>query len=84
MDIRVECRPNHTGEETPTHLMLDGRVLEVADVIDRWLAVDHRYFKVRTADGAIYILRHDALSQRWELVMFQSPPRVRPTGEILH
>jgi len=84
MEIQVECRPNEVGEETPSRLMLDGRVLEVADVIDRWLARDHRYFKVRTADGAIYILRHDEPSQRWELITFESPPRVRPTGAIVH
>ena len=84
MEIRVECDAVGTAEETPSRLMLDGRVLEVADVIDRWLAVDHRYFKVRTVDGAIYILRHDAVSQRWELIMFQSPPRPRPLHETLH
>jgi hypothetical protein len=34
-------------------------------VLDRWLGPDHRYFKVRTADG-IYILRHDATSGELE------------------
>ena len=84
MDIRVECQADQFGEETPSRLMLNGRVLEVADVIARWLAVDYRYYKVRTAEEAIYILRHDELSQRWELVMFESPPRVRPMDETVH
>jgi hypothetical protein len=40
----------------------------VAEVLDRWLAPDHRYFKVRASDGGVYLLRHDVESQRWELV----------------
>jgi hypothetical protein len=46
--------------------------MEVADVLDRWLAPDHRYFKVRGTDGAIYILRHDANSGDWELTLFEN------------
>jgi hypothetical protein len=46
--------------------------MEVADVLDRWLAPDHRYFKVRGTDGAIYILRHDANSGDWELTRFEN------------
>lgn len=36
----------------------------------RWLAPDHRYFKLRVQDGATYILRHDVISAAWELVLF--------------
>jgi hypothetical protein len=32
----------------------------------------HRYFKVQGYDGAIYILRHDEPSSRWELTLFQA------------
>jgi hypothetical protein len=42
----------------------------VAEVLDAWLAPDHRYFKVRGDDGARYILRNDVLTGRWELTMF--------------
>jgi hypothetical protein len=42
----------------------------VAEVLDAWLAPDHRYFKVRGANGAYYILRNDVLTGRWELTMF--------------
>lgn len=84
MDIRVECYAGHLGEETPRRLTFDGRVLEVAEVIDCWLAPDHRYFKVRTVDGATYILRNDVSSQRWELVMFETSPRIRPARGTLY
>jgi hypothetical protein len=42
----------------------------VAEVLDAWLAPDHRYFKVKGDDGAFYILRNDVISVRWELTMY--------------
>jgi hypothetical protein len=51
---------------TPRRLSFDGRTTEVTEVLDAWLAPDHRYFKVRGDDGACYILRNDALTGRWE------------------
>jgi hypothetical protein len=60
----------HRGEEIPRRLTFDGRSIEVVEVLDTWLAPDHRYFKVRGDDGACYILRNDALTGRWEVIMF--------------
>jgi len=68
--IRVECYAGHRGEETPRRFFLGPRRVEVVEVIDRWLAPDHRYFKVLGGDDATYILRHDAVSGLWELTMF--------------
>jgi hypothetical protein len=48
-----------------------GRV-EVAKVVDRWLAPDHRYFKVTGSDGHTYILRYDPERGWWELTMFEA------------
>ncbi len=70
MIIRVECYAGYRGEETPRRFFLGARPVEVVDVIDRWLAPDHRYFRVGGDDGAVYILRHDIGSERWELTMF--------------
>ncbi len=70
MNIRVECYAGYRGEETPRRFFIGDRAVEVIDVIDRWLAPDHRYFKVGGGDGAVYILRHDVGSERWELTMF--------------
>jgi len=51
VDLRVECYSGHRGEETPRRFYLGNRHIEVAEVIDRWLGPDHRYFKVRGDDG---------------------------------
>jgi len=77
LEIRVECYAGHRGEQTPRTLVLGGRRVEVLEVIDQWLAPEHRYFKLRGDDGNIYVVRHDVASQSWELTVFQ---RTRPTA----
>ena len=73
--VRVECYAGHRGEETPRRFFFGERAIEVAAVMDQWLAPDHRYFKVRDSGGDSYILRHDVSSDSWELVMFERGPR---------
>lgn len=72
MGLRVECYAGYRGEETPRRFFLGKRGLEVVEVVDRWLAPDHRYFKLRCDDGGTYILRHDSARQHWELTLFDS------------
>ena len=42
------------------------------EVLDRWLAPAHRYFKLRGDDGGVYIVRHDPGADGWELILFDS------------
>lgn len=69
--VDVECYAGYRGEETPRRFRLGERQIEIADVVDRWLAPDHRYFKVQDAEGDFYILRNDVASGRWELTSFR-------------
>jgi hypothetical protein len=69
--IRVDCYAGHRGEETPRRFHLGKRSVEVAEVLDQWLAPEHRYFKIRGVDGGLYILRHDTTSGRWGLTVYQ-------------
>ncbi|MGD9301854.1 MAG: hypothetical protein PVI13_09775 [Desulfobacterales bacterium] len=71
MQIQVDCYAGYRGEETPRHLRMADHKIEVVKVLDRWLAPDHRYFKVRGDDAATYIIRHDTTSGEWELVFYQ-------------
>ncbi len=68
--IRVECYAGQRGEETPRALVIDDRRIEVVEVLDRWLAPDHRYFKLKGDDGDVYIVRYNEASDEWELTMF--------------
>ena len=70
--VRVECYSGYRGEETPRRLFIEGKCIEVAEVVDRWLAPDHRYFKLRSPEGDLYILRHEIRSDQWKLTLFES------------
>jgi hypothetical protein len=73
--VRVECYAGHRGEETPRRVRFGGRAVELIELLDSWLAPDHRYFKMKAEDGATYILRNDEPSGRWELTLYEAPPR---------
>jgi hypothetical protein len=75
MLVRVECYAGHRGEETPRRLSLDGRSVDLVEVLDCWLGTDHRYFKMLGDDGATYILRQDVRSEHWELTMYAAAQR---------
>jgi hypothetical protein len=71
LEVQVECYAGYRGEETPRRVKFGERVVDVKQVLDRWLAPDHRYFKFEGDDGATYILRHDVAEQRWELTLYE-------------
>ncbi len=75
LEIQVRCYAGYRGEESPRSFTLGGREVEVIEVIDRWLAPEYRYFKIRGDDAGIYILRHDVDTDRWELTLFDSGTR---------
>ena len=70
--IRVECYAGYRGEESPRRFFLHQRKVEVLEILDRWLAPDHRYFKLKGDDGAVYIIRHDVARNQWQLTMYDS------------
>ncbi len=71
LGIGVECYAGHRGEQTPRALLISANRVEVREVLDQWLAPDHRYFKLRGDDGHVYLVRHDVSSDAWELTMYQ-------------
>lgn len=73
--IRVECYAGHRGEEAPRRFFLGERAIKVVEIVDRWLAPEHRYFKVRGDDGGVYILRQDVAKDIWEMTLFDSGTR---------
>lgn len=71
MKIRVECYAGYRGEEEPRAFTLGDQRIEVASILDRWLAPDHRYFKVAGRDAHTYVLRHDVATGDWTLGAFR-------------
>lgn len=70
LTVSVTCYAGYRGEETPRRFCFGRRCVEVTEILDRWLAPDHRYFKLRGDDAGEYILRHDAATGQWEVTMF--------------
>jgi hypothetical protein len=66
LDLRVECNRDVAGR-VPRRFGHPGSMHDVETVVDRWPASDHSYFRVRTADGVDYILRHDEMSDAWQI-----------------
>ena len=82
MQIKVECYAGYRGEETPRRIWMGTRKIEIRDILDRWIAPDHRYFKIFGDDAAIYIIRHDTESWKWELTYFQQQkPKKAANGQ---
>jgi len=71
MNIKVECYSGYRGEETPRHIVMGSRRIEVKEVLDRWLSPDHRYFKILGDDKSVYIIRHGSESWNWELIFYK-------------
>ncbi|MDK2957673.1 MAG: hypothetical protein PWQ57_3171 [Desulfovibrionales bacterium] len=71
-EIQVECYAGYRAEETPRRFRLGANPVEIMEILDRWHGPDHRYFKVRGGDACVYILRHDEIKDRWEMVMMDN------------
>lgn len=72
MQIQVDTSAGAKGEAVPSSLHLDGRNIDISDVVEQWLVSDDRYFEVKDASGNIYVLRSDPSHATWELLMFLS------------
>jgi hypothetical protein len=53
---------------------MGNRNIDVVAIQDRWLAPDHRYFRIIGDDGGLYIIRHDPHRDFWELICFKCNP----------
>jgi hypothetical protein len=82
MKIQVECYAGYRGEEEPRAFTMGERRCTVVDILDRWVAPEHRYFKVQADDGRTLILRHDIASGEWELASLVATERPRGSSRL--
>jgi uncharacterized surface anchored protein len=73
-EIQVECYSGFKANEHPVAFTYQGERREIQEIIDRWYegGLDSSrpiidYFKVRTADGKVYLLRYQSASDTWSL-----------------
>lgn len=71
-EVEVECSAGYRGEETPRRFRLYDRSVEVAEIVDRWIGEDHRYFKLLDPGGDRWILRYDEPRDRWDVALYEA------------
>lgn len=52
------------------------RLFEVEEILDQWLAPSHRYFKLKTTSGEVFILRHETEEEFWEITTYNRSEKV--------
>jgi hypothetical protein len=67
MKICVLSRNGRGGRPDPRGFHLGQRRHAVVAILDCWDEASYRYFEVEVYDGRRFVLRHDALSNAWEL-----------------
>ncbi|SFM49242.1 hypothetical protein [Thermodesulforhabdus norvegica] len=74
--VEVETLDFYTGQQEPRRFYWKNRWWTIDDVIDRWYEgyadetrVPMRYFRVRTLEGGVFILRYNQLFDRWALLV---------------
>lgn len=74
MILQVDTVIGPNGFAEPHSFQLGSARVAVIDIVDRWIAADHSYFKIEASDGATYILRHDEALSLWHLTLYRAPP----------
>ena len=73
-NISVECYSGHKVNERPLAFTFQGRRHEIKEIVDRWYeggldatrpATD--YFKVRTTENQLFLLRYLSLFDAWSI-----------------
>lgn len=74
MKIQVDCRD--AGE--PRAFYLGTRRLDIMRVLERAAGDSVRRFRVKVADGRVFVLSHDTATGDWRLARVNSRTRLSP------
>jgi hypothetical protein len=71
--LHVQCYAGCKADERPLRFELNDNEYLVEQIADQWYGPEHQFFKLRTDDGNLYILRHETSvpDGEWELVSFR-------------
>ena len=73
MVLKVECYSGYKADERPVRFQLGSQDHMVEEVLDQWHSPDATFFRVRSDDGNVYVLRHTISPQEdvWTLESFR-------------
>ena len=74
ISIKVESHSGYKANDYPVSFYWDSIRFDIKEILDRWYQGDLNpefppafYFKVKTSDDKVYILKHETNSDRWFL-----------------
>ena len=80
--IPVECYSGYKADERPVAFTFRQRRREVAEIVDRWYEGNLQpgrpqvnYFKVRTVEGDVFLVRYLSLFDAWSIWVEESGTR---------
>jgi hypothetical protein len=79
--VHVDAYSGYRANERPVRFALEGRTYDVAEIESRWYSPDADFFRIRTSDGDLYLLRYERTDDAWTL---ESPTVIRDRGASLH
>lgn len=69
---KVSTVDAHTYPGTPSRIEVNGAMVEVEEVLDRWVSASqdpsfypNEYYKIRVAGGEVFILMYNTLFNSW-------------------
>ncbi|MEC7641868.1 MAG: hypothetical protein VYC17_06915 [Nitrospinota bacterium] len=75
--IKVKCYSGIKVNERPVSFSLYHHAYQVCEIIDRWYGKNSVHFKVKADDGNIYLLKYDEWQDKWDLVFYQNPRKLK-------
>jgi hypothetical protein len=73
--VQVECYAGYKDDETPRGFTWNDRRYDIQEIVDRWYQASQDpmiaasdYYKVRTVEGTLFIIRRDRETLVWQLV----------------
>ena len=81
--VLVECCSVDKANERPVAFFVRGRRWEIRETIDPWYESSMKsdapvidYFKVKTSEGNVFILRYDMQSDEWAIRIYENTDRL--------
>jgi hypothetical protein len=70
--VRVECYAGYKADERPMRALLDGQMVDITAVEDRWYSPGSTYFRVLLCNGERYVLRRQEAQDVWTIEAFRA------------
>jgi len=72
LGVRIEWQ----DDGNPSGFRIRGKLIPIAETLDRWYGEGESYLKVSAGDGTVFILRKGD-AEGWEMIFMETPAAVQ-------